>query len=75
MREIEDNINKQIWSLPQELFRNHTRDAKYELVVEQYKGMVILYKRDVIKPLLRDMKLGKLSYTENGVCFSWIRYN
>ncbi|XP_052083299.1 uncharacterized protein LOC127720635 isoform X5 [Mytilus californianus] len=37
MREIEDNINKQIWSLPQELFRNHFQDAKYELVVEKYK--------------------------------------
>jgi IS30 family transposase len=38
IREIEDNINKQIWSLPQELFRNHFQDAKYELVVEKYKG-------------------------------------
>ena len=37
IREIEDNINKQIWSLPQELFRNHFQDAKYELVVEKYK--------------------------------------
>lgn len=52
MREIEDNINKQIWSLPQELFRNHTRDAKYELVVEQYKGMVTLCNKMLSNPFL-----------------------
>lgn len=40
IREIEDNINKQIWSLPQELYRNHFQDAKYELVVEKYKGKI-----------------------------------
>ncbi|XP_052832999.1 uncharacterized protein LOC106871338 isoform X3 [Octopus bimaculoides] len=35
---IENNIGRQIWSLPQELFRKHFQAGKYEVIVEKYKG-------------------------------------
>lgn len=37
-REIEDRIDRQIWKLPQELFREHMQPAMYEVIVEKYKG-------------------------------------
>ncbi|KAL3862773.1 hypothetical protein ACJMK2_008721 [Sinanodonta woodiana] len=37
-KEIEDRIDRQIWTLAQELFRNHPQPAKYEVTVEKYKG-------------------------------------
>ncbi|XP_048751025.1 uncharacterized protein LOC125662722 isoform X3 [Ostrea edulis] len=36
-REIEDRIDRQIWKLPQELFREHMQPAMYEVIVEKYK--------------------------------------
>nr|XP_011416308.2 tumor necrosis factor receptor superfamily member 16 isoform X4 [Crassostrea gigas] len=36
-REIEDRIDRQIWKLPQELFRDHMQPAMYEVIVEKYK--------------------------------------
>ncbi|KAK3105348.1 hypothetical protein FSP39_023184 [Pinctada imbricata] len=36
-REIEDRIDKQIWALAQELFREHMQPAMYEVIVEKYK--------------------------------------
>lgn len=35
---IESRIDRQIWSLAQELFRKHFQAGKYEVVVEKYKG-------------------------------------
>lgn len=35
---IERRIDRQIWSLAQELFRKHFQAGKYEVVVEKYKG-------------------------------------
>lgn len=37
---IESRIDRQIWSLAQELFRKHFQAGKYEVVVEKYKGIV-----------------------------------
>ena len=37
-KEVEDNINQQIWDLPRELFRKHMQPAKFEVIVESYKG-------------------------------------
>ncbi|XP_069118869.1 uncharacterized protein [Argopecten irradians] len=36
-REIEDRIDRQKWSLAQELFRNHYQPAMYEVIVDKYK--------------------------------------
>lgn len=41
-REIEDRIDRQIWKLPQELFREHMQPAMYEVIVEKYKGIVMI---------------------------------
>ena len=37
-KEVEDEINQQIWELPRELFRKHMQPAKFEVIVETYKG-------------------------------------
>lgn len=37
-KEIEDRINNQIWDLPRELFRNHIEPARYEVLVDKYRG-------------------------------------
>ena len=37
-KEIEDRINNQIWTLAQELYRNHIEPAKYEVILEKLKG-------------------------------------
>lgn len=42
-RQVEDEINQQIWDLPRELFRNHIQPAKFELIVESYKGQPAKY--------------------------------
>lgn len=42
-REIEDRIDRQIWKLPQELFREHMQPAMYEVIVEKYKGRNLHY--------------------------------
>ena len=42
-REIEDRIDRQIWKLPQELFREHMQPAMYEVIVEKYKGIVMIH--------------------------------
>ncbi|ESO99534.1 hypothetical protein LOTGIDRAFT_231120 [Lottia gigantea] len=36
-RVIEDRIDRQIWTLPQELFRSHYQPGRYEILVEKYK--------------------------------------
>ncbi|KAL5013201.1 hypothetical protein ScPMuIL_007471 [Solemya velum] len=35
--EIENKIDRQIWTLAQELFKDHFQAAKYEIIVEKYK--------------------------------------
>ena len=37
-KEVENEINQQIWDLPRQLFRNHMQPAKFEVIVESYKG-------------------------------------
>lgn len=37
-KEVEDRINNQIWDLPRELFRNHIEPARYEVLVDKYRG-------------------------------------
>ncbi|XP_041378083.1 uncharacterized protein LOC121390356 isoform X2 [Gigantopelta aegis] len=36
---IENRIDKQLWTLAQELFRSHYQAGKYEVLVEKYKEM------------------------------------
>ena len=35
---VEERIERQIWTLAQELYRPHLVQGKYELIVEKYKG-------------------------------------
>ena len=35
---VEERIERQIWTLAQELYRSHPVKGKYELIVEKYKG-------------------------------------